>query len=470
MPFLLYYNLHLSYNQKIGFQEICHIQYRPQAHPDLTKASQLSPNTRQLKTNSPNEDRKQRTVSLWSLDLEEAEFNIDKYYSNRSQDSRSRQSNDYLLLRRSFFEGQLSLFPFFASSKMVPNLMPIASKMCNPLSWFHSLQNEQRQHHYHYQMAPVPGIYWCNGPSNRYLVAIKPNDNKDVDNLFATPKTNNISLARPSRQFPRSEPQASSTITLGSATTATNSTKSVSITAENWEGITFSIRTNHDKKPLSKKNHFREFKKEKANFHHITREDCFGGYRRLAEPLKIQYNKILERWMFEAEIEERTIRINMCSSENCESYRHKFCEWQCSKSCGYLKCGTLIEREMFALDDTETWVITGDLKSRMFSRSRRGRMVERADVNLRSCGLFCLTEWEGLRRMRADEADKKREELLKMARGPPRRVAEGSPLYAKVVKFGAGKPSCGTALAPKMDHRPDEYVRSDEDVGLEKRL
>lgn len=345
--------------------------------------------------------------------------------------------------------------------------MLIAQRTCNPFPWFYSPQDKQKQqHHYHYQTAPVPGIYWCNGPSNRYLVAIKPNGNKG-DNLFASPRLNKGSLPRPFDQFSKPVSQASSTVTWGSNTTVTSSTKSVSFATEIREGITSSIRTKHDKKPLSEKNHFKEFKNEKANFNHITREDCFGGYRRVVEPLKVQYNKVLERWMFKTEIEERTIRIYMCTSEKCESERHEHCAWQCAKACGSLKCGTLIEREMFALDDAKTWIITGDLKSRKINGDPRCEsMVERSDVNLRNCGLFCLTRWEGLRRMSDDEACKRRRELSKMARGPTRCVAESTHPYTKVVNYLVGaRPSYGTALDLKMEFGLDDCVESDEVVG-----
>ena len=78
-------------------------------------------------------------------------------------------------------------------------------------------------------------------------------------------------------------------------------------------------------------------------------------------------------------------------------------------SCGNSKCGVMVNREMFALDDGDTWVITGDMKH---VDGFRGKvMVKRDVVGLETCGLFYLNAWETMTRLMPAEEVSKRKEL-----------------------------------------------------------
>ena len=311
---------------------------------------------------------------------------------------------------------------------MAPNICKLMHSLFNPVDCHLYEQN------LHYQHEPVPGIYYTDISNHRFLVAIKSNRKSDADHIFKA-KESSVGFTEDLR--PVSSYRG---VTWASTTTLNDSTKPVDFAIEKLpydatmssctRSVEFVVpklsnpttKNKHDRKPSLLRELAQHclplpFINSLAGYfgssHHITWEDNFGGYRKLANRLEIAYCTVLKRWMFVSEIPARSKVLSIRGSEKCLALRHMHlhCGRQCAKICKSGKCGTTVEKEVFMLGDGRSYVVIGDLKkSKVFG----GEIVNRRGVTSENSALFCSNGWEGMTRMNTCMLYRKRGELFAM--------------------------------------------------------
>jgi hypothetical protein len=232
---------------------------------------------------------------------------------------------------------------------MAPNLYLKARKLANPCEWFKI--DVKYTHQYHYQCEPVPGVYAtvkCNGT---YLYAIRPNCKKDPEKFFDSRPGFNNQL----KQNNTSAPQIDITATPKNSTESTNqSTTTNSINPTNSvRPISINVNLPLQESPLRKcaNSSSTSLSSLIHNNPNVTKVKSidFGGFKHLRQPLKVEYNYILQRWMFSSEIRTRKFITDMCVQRTCIEPDPRV-------------CGKTLSRELFALDDGISWIVIGDVK------------------------------------------------------------------------------------------------------------
>lgn len=229
------------------------------------------------------------------------------------------------------------------------NIPAISGSPCYPCKSYkqYDLSNIRKLYH---SQNPVPGIYAITANNRHFLVAIKSEKGKkDTKRIFEPTKETYYKVA--------------------------TSLDNDNATAENsFEGEDYYFRTTErvkmiqQQKPIQIKT-FRPFNKNPTQRkfsprnHHIKSRDNqfpplfdllsrygksrlqegdFRDFRRLRNPLRIEYCLLTKRWMFDNEIKARTQTVSMCSKITCMKKSHE-------------KCENKKDRELFALDDCYSW-------------------------------------------------------------------------------------------------------------------
>ncbi|KAG4436152.1 hypothetical protein IFR05_008356 [Cadophora sp. M221] len=288
---------------------------------------------------------------------------------------------------------------------MAPNLFLIAKKAISPWKWCSLQQTTSKldKTQIYFGREPIKGIYIISPKGKRYLVAIRPNRNTDVDRIFRM--TKNIPKCDEKRELAKinNTPIANTTVYLQSTEKNDDSTKTgtiqVTVTEKSRNSLPFSIasttssqtstqtttsrlsistnsswstcnkspivsvgkRVNtvafilnntgalpHQKSPFGKDCH-RYLRQACSRTGSSTTKICqidLNGYRFLAKSLQVEFNNILGRWMFGSEIKTRTIVSPMCKSLKCLETDMSVCD-------------KTVDREMFCLDDGISWVVGG---------------------------------------------------------------------------------------------------------------
>lgn len=273
----------------------------------------------------------------------------------------------------------------------IPNLYLTIRKI-SPLRWYACYK--QRDLHtiekLYYSTAPIPGIYAVTANGRQYLVAIKPiKGKKDTENIFEPAKKcydNAIlrSKAAKSNQVTsniniRKLSFSSSRTTLNGGN---NDKKDYSFTQPQHVKILRQDKPIHSKEHIlfgtggnapHQKSPFRNCLITKHYNRHSPfldfpgycresglQEADINGFKKLRQPLRIEFCSITKRWMFSSEIKIRSEGTLMCQNSKCMRSSHEPCEKQ-------------TWRKMFALDDGYSWVEVG-----MF-RKRKGNAMFRVD-------------------------------------------------------------------------------------------
>ncbi|KAL2075605.1 hypothetical protein VTL71DRAFT_548 [Oculimacula yallundae] len=241
---------------------------------------------------------------------------------------------------------------------MAPNLFLCVKKTVTPWTWCSPRVTSNSGRMYLYSgNEPVEGLYAISPRGKRYLVAVMPNGDKDVDNIFQTANNNSkgdksekvgfgkanvtqitdmtLPLQRAKRYDERSNAKYSSCL----ACTRTN----IMQADKAMSSIKF-ILNNTISSPVAKHcNH--KIQQASTQSSPITpNQQDRNGYRFLAKHLQIEYNTILGRWMFSSEIRMRSIVAPMCRSLTCMETDMSV-------------CGKTKDRKLFCLDDGVSWVV-----------------------------------------------------------------------------------------------------------------
>jgi hypothetical protein len=137
------------------------------------------------------------------------------------------------------------------------------------------------------------------------------------------------------------------------------------------------------------------------------------GYRFLAKPLEVEFNRALKRWMFCSEVKERSVVSLMCADLCCMEKDPKI-------------CGKPVWRKLFALDDGESYVVVaGHLSWKRFKKD--GSEI-----------LYCVDkESEMIRRQTVKEVELSRRNLEKAK--PRFLVSDDAANDMPVVRYLEGK-------------------------------
>ena len=287
---------------------------------------------------------------------------------------------------------------------MSPNLMLIATNACHPFCWKPSKSNNNGLY---YSTLPVPGIYSENSRGARYLVALKPNSKKDVENIFrhspansransfnnifaqATNKKTTMKISKPadinsgddvddeidrnpgvpyannrwsssvsSLEYSASEyscgsiprPPPNSIATIGTETPFSGNSSTVTFS----EPMKFPHEPTHqdrNRQPADKIN-LKFWKSSNDTKSHFSQIDVVG-YMFLSKPLKIEYNNILSSWRFSEEIKARKMTITGCKDYDCQDKN------DCKKD---------VKLEFMLLDDAQTGVLVNKIITRTIKR------------------------------------------------------------------------------------------------------
>ena len=265
-----------------------------------------------------------------------------------------------------------------------PNLY-LAIRKASPCHWYgcykqRGLHNIQKLY---YSTTPVPGIYAITANRRHYLVAIRAvKGKKDTENMFEpvknsyddailrskAAKANQIITNTLSRRFSFSSSRT--TLCLDDNDNKEDYVYSCSFTHPEHIKILEQDRPNHSKDYiLNGTGGHAPHQKSPFRNHLVTKHDnrispfldlfgCQGesrlqevdinGFKKLRQPLRIQFCAITQRWMFRSEIKTRTEIVLACKDRTCLSKSHEGCEKQ-------------VWRKMFVLDDGYSWIEVGQL-------------------------------------------------------------------------------------------------------------
>ena len=252
----------------------------------------------------------------------------------------------------------------------------------------------------YFSKVPVPGIYSIMPNKKRYLVALKPIRKVDSEGIFSAHSEEYISksytptsyvsyanapkflVRRLTSQQPREGfPALFESVT--SSSSSSNTDVSTSSNSSNITNISTSSKASNntlsssvsslistrsikfvDSKtsPQQEILHHTSSKHSKLdNNHHNTvsktlisstlshnkgakLQKCdINGYKPLHKPLRIELCRMLDRWMFKSEIEERQLNTMVCACDHKDPR----------------KCKKGVWRDFLALDDAFSWVMVG---------------------------------------------------------------------------------------------------------------
>jgi hypothetical protein len=201
----------------------------------------------------------------------------------------------------------------------IPNLY-LAARMACPCYWYESYKNRDLHHiqKLYYSTVPVPGIYAITAHRRHYLVAIRPiKGKKDTENIFE--------IGRKS---------------YNDTTLRSKMDRTYGAFPHQKSPFRNHLITKHSNcfSPLLKCIGYRGESR--------IQEVDINGFKRLAQPLRIEFCAITKRWMFSSEIKSRTVKVLMCRDITCMRKSHEGCERK-------------IRRKMFVLDDGHSWVEVG---------------------------------------------------------------------------------------------------------------
>lgn len=284
---------------------------------------------------------------------------------------------------------------------IIPNPYIAVRKAAHPNEWINfDFENVQ----YHFYSNPVPGIYISHRKNGTYLYALKSNGKRDTDNLFkpspswTEEPTFNIctnivevieaDLSRPGTPLPTRTPAPFLTSLSSDSLSSKGSARTIRFDV--GTKITTSHQHKHEKPDRGWKRFLPSILRGKPARTELTVHE-FGGYKRLRKPLRVEYDKFLQRWMFYTEIQARTLVTRICVDQTCQSADLRMCY-------------RTVPTELFLLDDAFSWVITATEKC--------GRMTKTSSMFRNTgCLLYVDKRTESLRRQIVNECCRNRVNL-----------------------------------------------------------
>ncbi|KAE9372307.1 hypothetical protein N431DRAFT_504755 [Stipitochalara longipes BDJ] len=263
-----------------------------------------------------------------------------------------------------------------------PNLY-LAIRNTSPCHWYECYKQRDLYsiQKLYYSKEPIPGIYAITANRSHYLVAIRPvKGKKDTENIFKSAKNsyddailrtkadkaNQITTSSLSKIFSFSSTQ---TTLIGDIDNKKDYTLGSSFTRLEHIKILQHDKPKHSKNYVLFGTGNAPHQKSPFRNHLVTKHDNrispllnllgyhgesklqevdINGFKKLRQPLRIQFCSITQRWMFSSEIKTRTERVLVCKDSTCMKKSHE-------------DCGKEIWRKMFALDDGYSWVEVGKL-------------------------------------------------------------------------------------------------------------
>ncbi|KAH7419285.1 hypothetical protein BKA64DRAFT_12988 [Cadophora sp. MPI-SDFR-AT-0126] len=325
---------------------------------------------------------------------------------------------------------------------MAPNLFLLAKKAVSPWTWCSfQLKSESDRPHLFFCREPITGIYAISPRGKRYLVAMKPKRNPDVDGIFqktrnsicgeselakkvTTPTSETTEYIKSTElydenaktivkvtvtELPRDVSPSSTTTTSTHTSPNTHCTstssscspckKSPVVPTDKPVNTVDYIMNNtgvlpHQKSPFGKESHryLRQSRSPTRSAKTKISQIDLNGYRFLKKPVQVEYNNILGRWMFCSEVKARTVSAPMYRSITCMESDMRV-------------CGKPVYRDLFALDDGVPWVV-GNAKRK--DPYKDGEFLFTMDM--------VDDEWALPRRQRMQEVEESRA-LLEKRRG-----------------------------------------------------
>jgi hypothetical protein len=105
--------------------------------------------------------------------------------------------------------------------------------------------------------------------------------------------------------------------------------------------------------------------------------------------LQVEYSPYLQRWMFTAELQKRTVIAKICAGAECTHGTNNSCE------------RNKILKQFTCLDDGLTWLLTGDV-------TKNGRVKKRKGVARDTSPLYAMMDKDTLRSLNDDELTRRR--------------------------------------------------------------
>lgn len=228
------------------------------------------------------------------------------------------------------------------------------------LNWHQVFGTKSNTNQLYYATSPVPGIYAKHSNGNRYLVAIKRNPVKNSDGLLMPPRKEHNAQTTIG-QSPQPLAKIENSVDSHGAKRQKISINTATRSKRTPEEILFGPPNLANKRrpilgPRKSLSFISIIHNQDAYVHGSITGSIqadkihLDGYTYLLRTILITYSYITKRWMFEAEIRERTVTVALCTSS----------KYVARTSPTYVICrdGDNLqgEKTLFRLDNGATWI------------------------------------------------------------------------------------------------------------------